>query len=116
MDDADVMIENIVEKLFDKLRYLVLVPVTSTASSLSPHVDTRSKNLKAAVHLSHDVYGEYAKYIMDFDDTMRHQVGEWRSSFITILENIFTAEIAENSPIDIRRYAAISLPQQIVSL
>jgi len=115
-DDADVMIENIVEKLFDKLRYLVLVPVLSTASSLSPHVDIRSKNLKAAVHLSHDVYGEYAKYIMDFDDTMQHQVGEWRSSFITILENIFTAEMEENAPIDIRRYAAISLPQQIVSL
>ena len=52
---------------------------------------------------------------MDFDDTMGHQVGEWRSGLITILENIFTAEMEENPPIDIRRYAAISLPQQIVS-
>jgi len=115
-DDADIVIDNIVETLFDKLRYLVLVPVSSGSSSESPRIDNPLKDRQTAVHLSHEVYGEYAKYIMKNDDNVRQQLDEWRSSFIIILENIFVTGIKDNVPIGIRRYATISLPLHILSL
>jgi len=116
MDDADVVIENIIESLFQKLRYLVLVPASSVSSSRLPRIDKHSLDSQTVVHLSHEVYGEYAKYIMNYDDNIRQQVDEWRSSFTIILENIFVSGIKESVPIDIRRYAAVSLPLHILSL
>lgn len=111
LDDVDLIIENVVETLFEKLRYLVLTP----ASSKSLRADDSSKNPHTAVHLSHEVYGEYAKYIINSDDRARQYLEEWRSSFSTILENILVSGAKESISIDVQIYATTSLPLQILS-
>ncbi len=99
----DASLERILHTLTERLRYFTVIVTEKGHKTLS---------------LSHEVYAQYARYVLECDNVSQQQIDKWNVAFSGVLQNdVISCQKGDSMQVrsDVEMYAIATLPTMIVN-
>ena len=110
-ETIDGVIENILERLFKELCFLVL---SASSNGLFFSVENGITLPCSMVCVSHKIYVEYATFLLNHKGITSLEIESWHQDFENVLERALLSQ-SEQGISGVKSYAAITLPWYILS-